>query len=102
MTGMPCVGPRGITELSRRLNSPLCLLLLSPIPTLPCSALQQKRRPSFLHKRTEPFEDLSNVVVDLPPREWPHGDKGRRIDHLYEPHALERLHKKVTLLVSSC
>ncbi len=48
---MPGVGPRGMTELSRRLNAPLCLLLLSPVPSL--------RRPASLQKHTEPLEDLT-------------------------------------------
>src|SRR5262245_18195270 len=82
---MPYVGPREITELSKRFNSPLCRLFLSPIPSLPCSAMHQQCRPSFLHQRTEAFEDLSSVVVDLPPGEGLNSDKGRRIDHLDEP-----------------
>jgi len=65
-----------MAEVSRRLNAPLGLLLLSPIPSLPFFDMQQQWGASFLHKCTEPLEDLSSVAVDLPPGGEPHGDKG--------------------------
>jgi hypothetical protein len=65
-----------MAKVSRRLNSPLGLLLLPSIPCLPCSDMQLQGRASFLHKRTEPLEDLSSLGVDLPPGGGPNGDKG--------------------------
>src|SRR5262249_31791193 len=82
------VEPREITNISRCLNVPLCLLLLTPVTSLPGSDMQQRWRPLFLHKRTEPLEDLRSIMADFPAGEGLPGDRGLRIDHLYDPQSL--------------